>query len=82
MATTRGRLPTFSVDRFGKPADIAEAVTFLVADYASWITGVTLLADGGTHLRGLPGYVDHLLPGRNRPLAAAGRGGLTPALAA
>ncbi len=76
-------LRTFSVDRFGEPADIAEAVTFLVSDYASWITGVTLLVDGGTHLRGFPGYVDHLLPGRNRPLAAAaGRDGLTPALAA
>ncbi|WP_369192220.1 SDR family NAD(P)-dependent oxidoreductase [Streptomyces sp. R08] len=53
---------TFSVDRFGEPADIAKAVTFLASDYASWITGVTLLVDGGTHLRGLPDYVDHLLP--------------------
>ncbi|WP_446041878.1 SDR family NAD(P)-dependent oxidoreductase [Streptomyces sp. SID1121] len=52
---------TFSVDRFGEPADIAKAVTFLASDYASWITGVTLLVDGGTHLRGLPDYADHLL---------------------
>ncbi|MFJ6088457.1 SDR family NAD(P)-dependent oxidoreductase [Streptomyces sp. NPDC092369] len=56
---------TFSVDRFGEPDDIAKAVTFLASDYAPWITGITLLVDGGTHLRGLPDYAEHLLPGTN-----------------
>jgi NAD(P)-dependent dehydrogenase (short-subunit alcohol dehydrogenase family) len=56
---------TFSVDRMGQPADIAKAVVFLASDYAEWITGITLLVDGGTHLRGLPDYADFLLPAAN-----------------
>jgi 3-oxoacyl-[acyl-carrier protein] reductase len=55
---------TFAIDRFGAPEDIAKAVTFLASDYASWITGVDILVDGGTHLRGLPDFVDHLIPGQ------------------
>lgn len=51
---------SFAIDRFGEPADIAQAVTFLASTYASWITGVDLLVDGGTHLRGLPDYLEHL----------------------
>jgi 3-oxoacyl-[acyl-carrier protein] reductase len=56
---------TFAIDRFGEPDDVAKAVAFLASDHASWITGVTILVDGGTHLRGLPDYVDHLLPGQD-----------------
>lgn len=33
--------------RLGEPADIAHAATFLASDHASWITGVTLVVDGG-----------------------------------
>ncbi|MCC6029804.1 MAG: SDR family oxidoreductase [Candidatus Korarchaeum sp.] len=33
--------------RIGKPEDIANAVLFLVSDMASWITGATLVVDGG-----------------------------------
>ncbi len=33
--------------RIGEPEDIAEAVTFLAGDGASWITGETLVIDGG-----------------------------------
>ena len=33
--------------RIGEPVDIARAVVFLCSDQASWITGVTLDADGG-----------------------------------
>jgi NAD(P)-dependent dehydrogenase (short-subunit alcohol dehydrogenase family) len=33
--------------RIGEPADVAKAVEFLVSDAASWITGSTLVIDGG-----------------------------------
>ena len=33
--------------RLGEPADIANAVVFLVSDRASWITGHTVVIDGG-----------------------------------
>lgn len=40
--------------RIGKPADIANAIAFLLSDEASWITGQTLHIDGGlSTLRGL-----------------------------
>jgi NAD(P)-dependent dehydrogenase (short-subunit alcohol dehydrogenase family) len=34
--------------RLGSPEEIASAVTFLVSDDASYITGSAILADGGT----------------------------------
>jgi NAD(P)-dependent dehydrogenase (short-subunit alcohol dehydrogenase family) len=33
--------------RLGEPADVADAALFLVSDAASWITGQTLVVDGG-----------------------------------
>ena len=36
--------------RLGEPADIAHAATFLASDAASWITGTTLVVDGGALL--------------------------------
>jgi NAD(P)-dependent dehydrogenase (short-subunit alcohol dehydrogenase family) len=43
------QLPT---KRLGEPADIANLVTFLVSDAASWITGETYVIDGGSGVRG------------------------------
>jgi NAD(P)-dependent dehydrogenase (short-subunit alcohol dehydrogenase family) len=36
--------------RLGEPADIAHAALFLASDLASWITGHTLVVDGGALL--------------------------------
>jgi len=38
--------------RLGEPDDIADAAVFLASDLAGWITGHTLVVDGGMLLRG------------------------------
>jgi NAD(P)-dependent dehydrogenase (short-subunit alcohol dehydrogenase family) len=38
--------------RLGEPDDIAKAALFLVSDLASWITGHTLVVDGGAMVAG------------------------------
>jgi NAD(P)-dependent dehydrogenase (short-subunit alcohol dehydrogenase family) len=44
--------------RWGQPAEVADAVAFLVSDHASFITGDTLTIDGGTWLgRGTFGFL-------------------------
>ncbi len=37
--------------RVGQPEDIANALMYLVSDHASWVTGHTLLIDGGWTMR-------------------------------
>ena len=42
----------YPLRRLGMPRDIAGAVAFLLSDDAAWITGQTLVLDGGITLRG------------------------------
>jgi NAD(P)-dependent dehydrogenase (short-subunit alcohol dehydrogenase family) len=37
--------------REGEPDDIANAVLFLLSEQASWLTGGTLVVDGGEFIR-------------------------------
>lgn len=45
--TRKGLLANIPKNRVGKPEDIAEAVAFLASDGADYITGQTLVVDGG-----------------------------------
>jgi len=46
----------YPIGRVGTPKDVAYAVLFLVSDESSWITGTTLIVDGGITATGnLPG---------------------------
>jgi NAD(P)-dependent dehydrogenase (short-subunit alcohol dehydrogenase family) len=44
-------MESYALDRLGEPEDIADGVTFLCSDAASWITGQTLSVNGG-YIRG------------------------------
>jgi NAD(P)-dependent dehydrogenase (short-subunit alcohol dehydrogenase family) len=44
--------------RNATPADVADAVLFLVSDAASFITGIALDVDGGASLNGIPGAAE------------------------
>ena len=43
--------------RFGELADISRVVLMLASEYADWITGQLIMADGGQSLLGLPTYL-------------------------
>jgi NAD(P)-dependent dehydrogenase (short-subunit alcohol dehydrogenase family) len=43
----------FPMKRLGEPEDIAGAAVFLASDAASWVTGQTLVIDGGGMLAGI-----------------------------
>jgi NAD(P)-dependent dehydrogenase (short-subunit alcohol dehydrogenase family) len=50
-------LKTIPLHRFGRPSDIADCVAFLASDAAAYITGQTIVIDGGQTL-GIPGSLE------------------------
>ena len=52
--TTQEEIPDIAgcpMERYGEPQECAGAVAFLVSDDASYITGETILMNGGAHAR-------------------------------
>ena len=47
-------LEEMALPRVGEPADVAALAVFLACDESSWLTGETILLDGGAHLRRYP----------------------------
>ena len=41
----------YPMGRYGEPEDIAHAIIYLLSDASSWVTGHTLVVDGGVTLR-------------------------------
>ena len=52
----QGLAATLPLGRIGEPVDVADAVLFLASDAASWITGQTLVMDGGQILGDATGF--------------------------
>ena len=44
-------LENYPMGRYGKPEDIANAIIYLLSDASSWVTGHTLVVDGGMLLQ-------------------------------
>ncbi|MGE0598735.1 MAG: SDR family NAD(P)-dependent oxidoreductase [Dehalococcoidia bacterium] len=57
-ATVDEYLRRMPVSRLGTTEDIANAVSYLLSDEASWVTGLVLPADGGHHLRQGPNLLE------------------------
>ena len=47
-------MKTVLLGRWGHPADIAKAAIYLASDAADWVTGTTLVVDGGVQVRIIP----------------------------
>jgi len=52
----QGLAGAIPLGRIGEPVDVADAVLFLASDAASWITGQTLVMDGGQILGDATGF--------------------------
>jgi NAD(P)-dependent dehydrogenase (short-subunit alcohol dehydrogenase family) len=51
VAKEREMARPYPLGRLGRPADVAAAILFLASDEAAWITGASLLVDGGLTAR-------------------------------
>ncbi len=66
----------YPLKRLGEPEDVGGAVAFLLSSDASWVTGQTLVLDGGVTLTVVPEMADvhEVLSDRGVVVTGAGRG--------
>jgi NAD(P)-dependent dehydrogenase (short-subunit alcohol dehydrogenase family) len=56
-AEERACVDCYPIGRYGRPEDIANAALFLASDEAAFVTGITLVADGGLTLQSVEALV-------------------------
>lgn len=47
----QNNLKEYPLNRFGKPLDVAWAIIYLLSDASSWVTGTSMVVDGGFMLK-------------------------------
>ena len=47
----RNNLKEYPLNRLGKPEDVAWAIIYLLSDASSWVTGTSMIIDGGFMLK-------------------------------
>ncbi len=47
----RNNLKEYPLNRFGRPEDVAWAIIYLLSDASTWVTGTSLIVDGGFMLK-------------------------------
>ena len=53
----RGNEDCYPLGRIGRPEDIANAALFLASEEASWVTGITMMVDGGLTVQSVEAVV-------------------------
>jgi len=56
-AEWRGNVECYPLGRIGTPEDIANAALFLASDEASWVTGTTMMVDGGLTIQSVEAVI-------------------------
>ena len=56
-AEWRGNLECYPLGEIGTPEDVANAALYLASDEARWVTGVTLMVDGGLTIQSVEAVV-------------------------
>lgn len=56
-AEWQGNVDCYPLGRIGTPEDIANAALFLASDEASWVTGITMMVDGGLTIQSVEALI-------------------------
>lgn len=56
-AEWRGNVECYPLGRIGEPEDVAYAALYLASDEAKWVTGITMMVDGGLTIQSVEAVV-------------------------